>query len=161
MILSLFSRKELARMGDGMEKKKRTAAKTVLDSGWKLSSFLNLGCLAAELTQIVELRATDLTTADNGDAVDAGAVQRERALDANAIGRAANGERFANGTVAAGDDHAFEGLQTLAGALNNLHLNADGVADCELGDVGLELGALDGTDDLIHWGFPPSSQGRS
>ena len=88
-------------------------------------------------------------------------MQREGTLNAYAIGSATNGESFTHGTVAAGDNDAFKRLETLTGTFNNLNLNADGVADVESGDVGLELGALDGTDDLINWGFPPSSQGRS
>ena len=88
-------------------------------------------------------------------------MQRERTLNAYAVGITTNGEGFADRAITTGDNNAFEGLQTPTGAFNNLNLNANGVTDGELGDVGLELGALNGTDDLIPGGFPPSSQGRS
>ena len=60
-----------------------------------------------------------------------GAVQRESALDADAVGSAANGERFADRAVAAGNNHAFERLQTLASAFDNLHFDANGIADVQ------------------------------
>ena len=88
-------------------------------------------------------------------------MQGESTLDADAVGSTTNGESLADRAIAASDDDALKGLQTLTGTFDNLNLNADGVADVESGDVALELGALDGTDDLILGGFSPSSQGRS
>src|SRR5699024_8301656 len=101
---------------------------------WELP-FLDLGSLAAALTQIVQLGATDLAAADHHDVIQAGGMQGERALHAYAVGRAADGERLAHRTVAAGDDHALKRLQTLAGTFDDLHEHAHGIADAELGNV--------------------------
>ena len=80
----------------------------------------------------------------------------KRQLHAYAVGRAADGERLAHRTVAAGADHALKRLPTLAGNFDDLHEHAHGITDAELGNVSPELGALDGTDDLIHsWGLLP------
>ena len=76
-----------------------------------------------------------------------------RGLNADAVGNAADREGLAAGAVAAGDDGALKGLQALAVALDDLDLDADGVADGELGNVGTELLHFDGADDLVHCCF--------
>ena len=86
--------------------------------------------------------------------VDTGAVQREGALDADAVGNAADGERLADAAVAAGNHGAFERLQTFTAAFDDLHENANGVAHAESGDVTAELFTLQRTDDFVH-GDPP------
>ena len=117
--------------------------------------FLDLGSLALQRTQVVQLGAADLTTTDHFDVINAGGMQRERTLDAYAIRGAANGERFADGAVATGDDGAFKGLKTLAGTFDDLDLNADGIANVELRDVVAKLLRFDGADDFVHGKYPP------
>src|SRR5699024_1176949 len=91
--------------------------------------------------------------------------QRERALYAHAIAGTANGKRFARAAVAAGNDHAFERLQALAGTFDDLHMHAHGIAHHELRQILAQLGLLNGANDLIHgenspslWTFVPGLQ---
>ena len=62
---------------------------------------LDLGGLALQTAQVIELRTAHLTTADDLDMINAGRMQRERALYADAVADAANREGFAAGAVAA------------------------------------------------------------
>ena len=67
--------------------------------------------------------------------VDGGRVDGEDLLHANAIGNAANGDSLLNAAVLLGDHSALEDLDTLAGALLDLHVDTDGVADLDLGGL--------------------------
>src|SRR5579859_1443854 len=100
--------------------------------------------LAAAITQIIELGATDVTTADHFDLGDIRGVEREDTLDAFAVGDLAHGERAVQAGIAAGDDDALVSLQTLAGAFDHLDVDLDGVARGEVRDrlAGGELGDL-------------------
>ena len=119
--------------------------------------FLDLGSLALQRTQVVQLGAANLTTTDHFNVVDAGAVQRERTLDADAVRHATHGERLTDAAIALGHHSAFKSLKTLAAAFHNLHENANGVTDVELGQIGAELSLLDGTNDFTHFiGLLPS-----
>ena len=77
-------------------------------------------------------------------------MQRESTLNANAVRSTTDSERFTDRTVTTGDNNAFESLQALTAAFNDLHENANGVTNVKRGNIRAELGALDGTDDLIH-----------
>src|SRR5712691_1751190 len=55
--------------------------------------FLEPRRLAGEVTQVIELRAAHPAAPHDVHALDPGRVQRERALDADAVGDAAHGER--------------------------------------------------------------------
>ena len=74
---------------------------------------LDLGGLALQTAQVIELRTAHLTTADDLDMINAGRMQRERALYADAVADAANREGFAAGAVAAGDYSAFKLVDSL------------------------------------------------
>ena len=78
---------------------------------------------------------------------------REHALDADAVRDAANRERLADARALTADDDAFEHLDTLAGTLDDLCMDADRVTRCELRDIRAELFFFQRFDD-IHF-FPP------
>ena len=61
-------------------------------AGSGLATFLDLGGLAAQVAQVVELRAPHVTAGDDLDLVEDRRVQREGALDADAEGDLADGE---------------------------------------------------------------------
>src|SRR5205085_11460791 len=65
---------------------------------------LDLGGLAAQVAQVVELRATDVTAGDDLDLVDHRRVHGERALDTGAEADLADGERLANPATLPADD---------------------------------------------------------
>jgi hypothetical protein len=119
--------------------------------------FLDLGSLALQGTQVVQLGAANLTAANHFNVIYAGRMNRERALNADAIGHAANGERFADTAITLSHHGAFKRLKTLAATFHNLHENANGVTDAKLGQIGAELSLFDGTNDFTHFiGLLPS-----
>jgi hypothetical protein len=75
-------------------------------------------------------------------------VNQERSLDANAVGGdPADGEVLVDSTTTAADHDTFEHLDSLAGALDDLRVNANVVAGAELRNV-LELLLFNGADEL-------------
>ena len=112
--------------------------------------FLDLGRLALQGTQVVQLGATHLAVTDDLHMVHTGRMDRERTLDANAVGHAANRKGFAHAAVAHGNHSTLKRLKTLAAALHNLDLHAHGVANGDLGQIGTELRCFDRTDDFAH-----------
>src|SRR5207249_3258695 len=83
----------------------------------------------------------------------------ERALDAHAVGDAADGERGARALSALADDGAVEDLRALLLALDDLHVHADLVAGLETLAVLLELRRLNDANrvhDLRPSLFPPA-----
>src|SRR5690349_10247921 len=66
----------------------------------RLLSRGDAGGFAAQSTEIVQLGAADLAAGDDLDLLQAGRVQREGALDADAVGDLADRERRAVGAVA-------------------------------------------------------------
>ena len=61
------------------------------------AGFLDLGSLALQTAQIIQLCTAHSTLTDDLDMINAGAVQRERALYADAVAHAANRKGFAAG----------------------------------------------------------------
>src|SRR3954453_6630723 len=76
-------------------------------------------------------------------------MQGERALDADAEGVLADGERLARPGALALDHDPLEDLDALAGALDDPEMHAHGVARLELRDFA-QLTALDVLDDGAH-----------
>ena len=105
--------------------------------------FLDLGSLALTLTQVVELCSAHLTVPDHINMVDAGRVDRESTLDADAVGNAANGKRLADTAVPLRNHGAFERLKTFAVAFNNLDPDAYGITDTESRKIAANLLRLD------------------
>ena len=78
-----------------------------------------------------------------------GECTREHALDADAEGLLAYGERLAGPVSLTLDDDTLEHLHAPASALDHLEVNLDTVAGREGGDAA-QLRALDGFDDAAH-----------
>ena len=75
-----------------------------------LALFLDLGGLAAQIAQVVQLRAADVAAGDQLDLVQVRGVHREGALDADAEADLADGEGLADAAALAADDVAGEDL---------------------------------------------------
>src|SRR5690606_34833872 len=89
------------------------------------------GSLAAELAEVVQLRAPDGAATLDLHLGDVRAVQRKHALHAFAMGNLAHRERGIEAAVAPCDDDTLVGLQTLAVAFLHPDLDDDGVAGSE------------------------------
>jgi hypothetical protein len=81
--------------------------------------------------QVVQLGAAHVAAALDFDRGDQRAVGLERALHAFAARDLADDEAGVEATVALGDDHAFVGLDALAGAFDDVDADDDGVAGRE------------------------------
>src|SRR6478735_4822828 len=90
---------------------------------------LDLGLLATEVAQVVQLRAADVATGDDLDVVDHRAVHREGALHAHLEADLADREGLAHAVALAADDDALEDLDTGAGALRDVDVHLDVVED--------------------------------
>src|SRR6202034_2742815 len=95
--------------------------------GGGLPALLDPGGLAAQVAQVVQLGAADATTGDGLDLVDRRAVQRERALDADAVAHLAHGEGLPQAAALAPDHDTLEDLDAGAVALRHLDVHLKGV----------------------------------
>ena len=111
---------------------------------------LDLGLLAAQVAQVVELGAADVAAGDDLDLVDDRGVQREGALDADAEGDLADREGAADAGALDADADALEDLDAGAVALDDLDVHLEGVAGAELGDVVALGGGGERVDDVGH-----------
>jgi hypothetical protein len=102
------------------------------DLGFPLS---DAGGLACEVAQIVQLRATDASTANDRDLRDHRAVDRENALDADAVRDLANRERRADARAALCDANTLKSLESFLVALADAYVDAEGVPCSERGNV--------------------------
>src|SRR5699024_1074670 len=119
-----------------------------------LELFAHLGSLAHAVAQVVQLGPTYKAVTDSLDLVNGGRVEGEYLLHAHAVGQAADSERLLDAAVLLGDDSALEDLDTLAGALLDLHVDANHIAHMHIRHV-LDLG-LGQFFDEIHGYFPPN-----
>src|SRR5215212_5436209 len=90
-----------------------------LDFGFPL---FDARCLASQVAQIVELRATNASATDHLDLGDHRAVERKNALDSDAVGDLADRERLAHAATALGDAHAFKSLDSFLVALTHANV---------------------------------------
>src|SRR6476469_2471673 len=130
--------------GRGLRKSRGEPSQQLAGSGSGLPALLDLGCLAAQVAQVVQLRAADVTTGDDLDLLEDRGVQRERALDTDADGDLADGERAAHTGAVHADHDALEDLDAGAVALDDLDVDLDGVTGAE----GRDVVALDGVAEL-------------
>src|SRR5688572_18173848 len=100
-----------------------------------LALLLDLGGLAAQVAQVVELRAAHVTAGDDLDLVDDRRVEREGPLDTDAEGDLADGEGAADAAAVDADHDTLEDLDPGPVALDDLHVHLDGVTRAEAGDV--------------------------
>src|SRR5690606_26772027 len=103
----------------------------------------------AEVPQIVQLRPTHASLANELDRLDGRRMQREDALHAHSARDLPHGEGLVDATVLAPDDHALEGLDTLLLAFTHAHVDADRVAGAEVGNVLLQEFPLS-LDERMH-----------
>ena len=111
-------------------------------------ALLDLGGLTGPLTEVVKLGPADYAVAYNFDLADTRAVVGESPLNTNTVADAANGEALADTAALHLDNDAFEVLEPLAVAFNNLYIDPDGVADLEFGEVGSDLLFFEFSDDV-------------
>src|SRR6476619_7402963 len=111
--------------------------------------FLDARGLAGEMTQVVELGATDTAATDHVDVGQHGAVEGENALHADAVRDLADGERGADAAAPTGDDHSLERLDALLFPFLDAHVHAHGITRAEGGQVGTEPLFL-GFDEGMH-----------
>ena len=115
-------------------------------------SLLTLAAFAGTTTQVEQLCAADLALTDNSDLLDEGAVDGEDTLDADAVGNAANGKGLCDAAVLLSNDGTLESLDTLALAFLDTNINADGIADVELGLLSLDA-AFRNNLQCVHFEF--------
>src|SRR3954469_6687307 len=84
----------------------------------RLALLLDLGGLAAQLAEVVQLRPADVAAGDDLDLLDDRGVHREGPLDAHAEAHLAHGEGLADAAALAADHHALEDLDARAVALD-------------------------------------------
>src|SRR3954469_23790446 len=76
----------------------------------RLALLLDLGGLAAQLAEVVQLRPADVAAGDDLDPLDDRGVHREGALHADAEADLADGESLADAAALTADDDALEDL---------------------------------------------------
>ena len=103
--------------------------------------------LADPVTQEVQLGAADLAVADDFDLLDARAVDLEGPLHADAAGDPADRDRAGDPAAAEAHEDAFEDLDPLSRALDDLRAHPHGVARGEDRQVGAQLVG----DDLVEY----------
>src|SRR5436190_5235020 len=104
---------------------------------------LDAGGLALELAQIVEPRAPDFAARHDLDPLDARRVQREDALDADAVRDLPDREGGARTAAVLADHDALEDLDALLVAFLDQRVNANAVAGAKIGQIGAPIAALD------------------
>lgn len=100
-----------------------------------LNSFLNLGGFADSVAQIIELGSAHAAAAGNLNPVNLRRMEGERAFYSYAVGNAPDRESFAGASVSAGNNSPLEGLQSFAGAFNNLNPNLYGISNAKSGNI--------------------------
>src|SRR3954447_1076025 len=103
--------------------------------GSGLAPFLDLGGLAPQVAQVVELRAAYVAPGHDLDLLEDRGVDREGALDAHTEGDLADREGPADAGALQLDHHALEDLDTGPVALDDLHVHLDRVTGPEGGYV--------------------------
>ena len=81
-------------------------------------------------------------------------MQGEDLLAANAVGDAADGNGLTNAAMLAGNDGAFENLNTLTSAFLDAYMHTNGVAHPDLGQLFLHVLAVQ-CFYQIHFYCPP------
>src|SRR3954468_16758911 len=114
---------------------------------------LDLGGLAAQLAEVVQLRPADVAAGHDLDLLDDRGVHGEGALDAHAEADLADGEGLADATTLTADDDALEDLDARAVALDHAHVDLHRVAGAEVGDVAAQRVGVECVQG-VHVGSP-------
>src|SRR5260370_29604911 len=110
----LIGRRTIAKSAISPSSSSGVTTKTALLRGL---AFLDAGRLADSVAEVVQARAADDAALRDFDAIDARAVQQERALHADAMGHAANGHRLSRAAALAGPHRALQHLDSSFPAL--------------------------------------------
>ena len=87
------------------------------------------------VAHVVQLCTAHIAAADNLNLLDHRRVNREGTLNTNTERNLANGEGLAHTRALAANNEALENLHTAVLTFNNVHVNVEGVAGGELGNV--------------------------
>src|SRR4029453_13197627 len=120
--------------------------------------FLDLGCLAPQAAQVVELRTAYVAAAFHLDLVDDRAVQGKRALHADPEAHLADRKCFADAIACSGDHYPGKLLDSRPSALDDLDVHLDGVAWTEGGDIAAHRSLVELMDELAHDNSSPGPQ---
>src|SRR5215813_8477490 len=104
-----------------------------------LSALLDSCGLAAQRTQVIQLRPTHLTPACDLNGFDSGGVNGEGPLDADAVADLPHREGLASAPALPADDDALEHLDPRAVALGDPHVHAKRVTGPERWDIRSDL----------------------
>ena len=124
------------------------SAERMLGGAVDLALLLDLGCLTAQVTQVVQLRATNLTARQNIDLVNVWGVHWEGTLHTNTEGNLTDGEGLADAGVLTLDHNTTENLHTGLGALDDLDVNVEGVTGAELWNIVAQLCCIDLVENM-------------
>ncbi len=112
-----------------------------------VAALFDAGGLTSQATQVEEAGTTYFTTPDNANRLNAGGVEQESSLNANAMrGNPPHSEILVNATTAMANDHTFKILDALATAFNNAYPDAHGIAHPKLWRIGLQVALFDSVD---------------
>src|SRR5438105_6738646 len=157
------ARKPKSRSRRSTDDNSATRANSAKRRAWRRSSavgFLALTLLfdargfAAEISEVVELCASDPAMAFNLDLIDGRRVEGKHPLHAHAAGNLAHGEHLPGAAALARDHQALEDLDALFVAFFDLDVDPDRVAGGEVGDVGARFARLDQFHDFRHGSNP-------
>src|SRR5688500_5444255 len=107
--------------------------------------------LAREVAQVIQLRAPNAATPNDGQRPDHRAVHRENALDTDAVRDLSHREGLVDAGATTGDAHSLERLQALLVAFLHADVHPDRITGAERGNVGAEPFFL-GFDEGMHMG---------
>jgi len=118
------------------------------EGGGLASALDEQSAFADAAAEVMKFGAADFAAVDDFDFGDAWGVDWENALDAFAVGDFPDGEGSVHAGTAAGDDQAFENLDTLFAAFHHAAMDFHGITDIERGDVLFQLLLLDLINDI-------------
>src|ERR1700687_54207 len=96
---------------------------------------LDLGLLATQLAQVVQLGAAHIAAGGDVDVVDVRGVDGERPLDTHAVAFLADGEDLTDTAALPANDDTLEDLDAFLGTLDHLHMHIHCVAGAEGRDI--------------------------
>ena len=123
-------------------------------SALRLATLLDASLLAAQVAQVVKLRAADAAPAGDLDGLQVRGVNREGTLNTDAEGDLADGEGLADAGALTTDADTLEELCTLVVALDNLYVYFEGIAWAEGRDIVAQLCCIDLVNDVGHANLP-------
>src|SRR5664279_1349245 len=128
--------------------------------GRVLALLLDAGLLAAEVAQVVELGAPHITARHDLDLLDDRCVQREGALDADAVAHLADREGLAYTRTLQADDDTLEHLDPGLVALDDSYVDLERVAGSELREVGAQRAGVEEVERVHGWSLPAGATGH-